>query len=136
MNIQGKVIAITGGGRGIGREIAEGLAQKGARLALLDLDDEAMATTAELVKETGSEAHCYNCNVADEETVVNTFKQIVANFGSIHGLVNNAGILRDAQLIKVKGGKVVKKMSIEDFSLVQGVGQVQYSLYGYCSWPY
>ena len=121
MDINGKVVAITGGGRGIGRSIAESLAKKGAKIALLDLDDAAMAETIDLVKEAGSEARAYNCNVADEETVVATFNKIVTDLGAIHGLVNNAGILRDAQLIKVKDGKVIKKMSGDTFSLVVDV---------------
>jgi 3-oxoacyl-[acyl-carrier protein] reductase len=121
MDIQGKVVAITGGGRGIGRSIAVYLANKGAKLAVLDLDDEAMAETVALVAEAGSEARAYNCNVADEEAVVNTFNAIVTDFGAIHGVVNNAGILRDAQLIKVKDGKVVKKMSADHYSLVVDV---------------
>jgi len=121
MNIQDKVIAITGAGRGIGRSIAIHLAEKGAKLAILDLDDAAMAETLGLIKEAGSEGRAYNCNVADEETVEKTFKQIVSDFGGIHGLINNAGILRDAQLIKVKDGKVIKKMSGDHYSLVVDV---------------
>ena len=121
MDINGKVIAITGGGRGIGRSIAISLAAKGAKLALLDLDEAAMDETVSLINEAGSEAKGYICNVSDEETVVATFTQIVADFGTIEGLVNNAGILRDGQLIKVKDGKVVKKMSADHFSLVVDV---------------
>ncbi len=121
MDIQGKVVAITGGGRGIGRSIAVYLANKGAKLALLDLDDIAMAETITLVQEAGSEARAYNCNVADEATVEQTFAQIVTDFGAIHGLVNNAGILRDGLLVKVKDGKVVKKMSAAEYSLVVDV---------------
>ncbi|NIB42433.1 SDR family oxidoreductase [Pseudomaricurvus alkylphenolicus] len=121
MNIQDKVIVITGGGRGIGRSIAVHLAEKGAKLAVLDLDDTAMADTLALIKEAGSEGRAYNCNVADEEIVENTFNQIVRDFGAIHGLINNAGILRDALLIKVKDGKVIKKMSGDHYSLVVDV---------------
>ena len=121
MELQGKVVAITGGGKGIGRAIAIRLAKQGVKLALLDLDDESVAETIELVKEAGSEARGYHCNVADEPVVESTFAQIVTDFGVIHGLVNNAGILRDAQLIKVKDGKVVKKMTAENYSLVVDV---------------
>lgn len=121
MDLQGKVVAITGGGRGIGQAVALSLAKKGAKIAILDLDQDAMATTKTLVEEAGSEARGYQCNVANEEQVEATFNQIVADFGSIEGLVNNAGILRDAQLIKVKDGKVVKKMSAENFDLVVDV---------------
>jgi 3-oxoacyl-[acyl-carrier protein] reductase len=121
MELQGKVVAITGGGKGIGRAIALRLAAQGAKLALLDLDEEAMTQTCDLVKEAGSEARGYICNVADEATVETTFNQIVADFNSLHGVVNNAGILRDAQLIKVKDGKVVKKMTADNYSLVVDV---------------
>lgn len=121
MILTNKVIAVTGGGRGIGRSIAVYLANRGARIALLDLDAAAMSETADLVSAAGSQARGYICNVADEDTVVSTFTQIVADFGALHGLINNAGILRDGQLIKVKNGKVVKKMSCDDFSLVVDV---------------
>ncbi len=121
MELQGKVVAITGGGKGIGRAIAVRLAKQGVKLALLDLDEASMAETVKLVKEAGSEAIGYNCNVADEPTVEATFAQIAKDFGMLHGLVNNAGILRDAQLIKVKDGKVVKKMSGENYDLVVDV---------------
>lgn len=121
MDLNGKVVAITGGGRGIGQAVALGLAKKGAKIAILDLDQDAMETTKALVEQTGSEARSYKCNVAEEEQVESTFNQIVADFGSIEGLVNNAGILRDAQLIKVKEGKVIKKMSADHFDLVVDV---------------
>lgn len=121
MVIKNKVIAVTGGGRGIGRSIALSLAKKGGKLAILDLDDAAMEETIELIKKAGSEACAYKCNVADEATVVDTFSKIVSDFGAIHGLVNNAGILRDATLIKVKDGKVIKKLSAEHFDLVVDV---------------
>jgi len=121
VELKDKVIAITGAGRGIGRTAAEYLARKGAKIAILDLDAEAMAEAVTAIKALGAEARAYVCNVTDEEVVESTFAQIVADFGGIHGLVNNAGILRDATLIKVKDGKVVKKMSADNFSLVVDV---------------
>ncbi len=121
MELNGKIVAITGGGRGIGQAVAVGLAKKGAKIAILDLDQDALAKTKALVEAEGSEARGYQCNVADEEQVESTFSRVVADFGSIEGLVNNAGILRDAQLIKVKEGKVVKKMSADHFELVVDV---------------
>lgn len=121
MDIKGKVIAITGGGKGIGRSIAGSLANKGAKLAILDLDDNAMADAAAQLSETGTEIRTYKCDVADEDAVVMTFKQIRDDFGVVQGLVNNAGILRDGLLIKVKDGKVVKKMKADDYSMVVDV---------------
>lgn len=121
MKIQNKVIVITGGGKGIGRATAIRLAQQGAKLALIDLDEAAMEETIALVNNAGSEARGYQCNVADEAVVESTFENIVKDFGALHGLVNNAGILRDGMLIKVKDGKVIKKMSAEQYSLVVDV---------------
>ncbi|OUR88646.1 3-oxoacyl-ACP reductase [Gammaproteobacteria bacterium 42_54_T18] len=121
MKIQNKVIVITGGGKGIGRATALRLAQQGAKLALIDLDEAAMEETIALVNNAGSEARGYKCNVADEAVVESTFESIVKDFGALHGLVNNAGILRDGMLIKVKDGKVIKKMSAEQYSLVVDV---------------
>lgn len=121
MNIQNKVIVITGGGKGIGRATAQRLAQQGAKIALIDLDETAMEETITLVGEAGSEARGYKCNVADEAVVESTFESIVKDFGVLHGLVNNAGILRDGMLIKVKDGKVIKKMSADQYSLVVDV---------------
>ncbi len=121
MNIEDKVVVVTGGGRGIGRSIAIHLAEKGASVALLDLDEAAMAETLTLVAEAGSNGRAYICNVAEESTVESTFKQIVSDFGAIHGVINNAGILRDALLIKVEDGKVIKKMSGDHYSLVVDV---------------
>ncbi len=121
MDLKDKVIAITGAGRGIGRATAEKLASKGAKIAILDLDAESMKDAVAAIEALGSEARAYVCNVMDEEVVESTFAQIVTDFGAIHGLVNNAGILRDGMLIKVKDGKVVKKMSADNFGLVVDV---------------
>ncbi|MEC8443779.1 MAG: SDR family NAD(P)-dependent oxidoreductase, partial [Pseudomonadota bacterium] len=81
MNIQGSTIAITGSGQGLGRAMAVELARKGARIAIIDMNPEAMEETQRLVKVMGSEARCYVCNVADEASVVDTFNAIVADFG-------------------------------------------------------
>lgn len=121
MDLQDKVIAITGAGRGIGLAAAQRLAVKGAKIAILDLDADVMRTAVASIEALGSEARAYVCDVTNEAVVESTFVRIVADFGSIHGLVNNAGILRDATLIKVEDGKVVKKMSADHFSLVVDV---------------
>src|SRR5690606_31180634 len=106
MNLENAVIAITGGGQGLGRCMATFLAGKGAKLALIDLSQEKLDETVELCKQAGGDARAYICNVAKEDQVVATFDQIVKDFGGIDGLVNNAGILRDALLVKGKDGVI------------------------------
>ncbi len=118
MELHDKVIAITGGGRGLGRAMAVQFAERGAKLALVDLDQEALDVTASLCEEVGSQARTYQANVASEASVVELFERIAADFGALHGLVNNAGITRDGLFIKVKEGQVVNKMSLEQWQQV------------------
>jgi 3-oxoacyl-[acyl-carrier protein] reductase len=118
MKIQDSVIAITGGGQGLGRAMAEYLAARGARLALIDLMPEKLAEAAEACKEAGGDARTYVCNVAKEEDVEQTFAAIVEDFGQLNGLLNNAGILRDGLMVKVKDGQVEKRMELAQWQAV------------------
>jgi 3-oxoacyl-[acyl-carrier protein] reductase len=118
MDLNGKVIAITGGGQGLGRSMALVLAAKGAKLALIDLNQEKLDEAVALCKQAGGDANSYLCNVAQEEQVISTFDQIVADFGNLHGLINNAGILRDGLMIKAKDGEIQKKMTLAEWQAV------------------
>lgn len=118
MDLQGKVIAITGGGQGLGRSMALVLAAKGAKLALIDLNQERLDETAQECKDAGGDAKTYIANVADEEQVITTFSNIVSEFGALDGLINNAGITRDGLMIKAKDGEIQKKMSLAEWQSV------------------
>lgn len=117
MNLKDKTIVITGGAQGLGLEMARMCAAEGARLALLDMNPEQLAAAkAELSTQTQVEV--YVANVADEAQVEATFAQIDADFNGIDGLINNAGILRDGLLLKVKDGELVAKMPLQQFQSV------------------
>ncbi|WP_286262414.1 SDR family oxidoreductase [Thalassotalea atypica] len=118
MNIQDKVIVVTGGGQGLGRSMAIDLATSGAKLALIDLNEELLKESVQLVEEAGSTAQYYLANVTNEAEVEETFNKINNDFNGFDGLINNAGILRDGMLIKAKDGEIVKKMSLEQFQSV------------------
>ncbi|NMP33433.1 SDR family oxidoreductase [Thalassotalea sp. M1531] len=118
MNVQDKVIVITGGGQGLGRAIAVNLAKIGAKLALIDLNEELLKETVSLIEQEGSNANYYLANVTNESEVEATFNQINDDFSGFDGLINNAGILRDGMLLKAKDGEIVKKMSLEQFQSV------------------
>ncbi len=118
MELRGKTIVITGAGRGIGRAVAEDLATRGANLALLDLNEPDLAETTARCARQGVTARAYRANTASEDEVVAAFEQMAGQFGRLDGLVNNAGILRDAMLVKVKDGQVVGKMSLAQWQAV------------------
>ena len=105
MQLKDKVIIVTGGGQGLGRAMAEYLAGKGAHLALVDLDQDKLNTAVSACASAGVQARAYLCNVANEEQVTQMVAQVATDFGAIHGLVNNAGILRDGLTLRVKDGE-------------------------------
>lgn len=118
MQLEGKVVVITGSGRGIGRAMALAFAQKRANVALLDLKPEDLSQTRALCEAEGVRANTYVCNVANEDAVVATLDQVVADFGRLDVMINNAGITKDALLVKVQDGKVVNKMSMDQWRAV------------------
>jgi 3-oxoacyl-[acyl-carrier protein] reductase len=118
MELKNKVIVITGAARGLGAAMAKRLAGHGAKLALVDLDADSIAETATACQPAATAVKTYGANVADENQVVALFENIVADFGSVDGLVNNAGITRDALLIKHKDGKLLSKMSLDQWQAV------------------
>jgi len=117
MQIKDSVIIITGGGQGLGRSMAEYLAGRGARLALVDLNQERLDEAVKACTDRGTQARAYICNVANEEQVVQTINQIAEDFGAINGLINNAGILRDGLLLKARDGEI-QKMSLAQWQAV------------------
>lgn len=118
MQLAGKVVAVTGGARGIGRAIADAFAARGARLALLDLSESDLETARADYAARGVAARAYALNVAREDQVVEAFDRIVADFGRLDVLVNNAGIIKDGLLVRVKDGKVAGKMGLEQWQAV------------------
>lgn len=108
MQLKDSVIIVTGGGQGLGRAMAEYLAQQSARLALVDLGQDRLDEAVAACKSVGGNARAYVCNVADEQQVTEMVSQVAADFGTINGLVNNAGILRDGLLLKVRDGEIQK----------------------------
>ena len=117
MQLKDKVIIITGGGQGLGRAMGEYLAGKGARLALVDLNQDRLDEAVAACKSAGGEARAYLCNVANEEEVGHMVSGVSDDFGALDGLVNNAGILRDGLTIKLKDGEL-SKMSLAQWQAV------------------
>ncbi|QDP00815.1 SDR family oxidoreductase [Thalassotalea sp. PS06] len=118
MNLSAKVIVITGAAGGLGSEMAKDFANHGARLALIDMTEDALQDIVAELKQSGADVKAYGANVTDEADVERTFEQIASDFDGIDGLVNNAGILRDGMFVKAKDGEVTAKMSLQQFQSV------------------
>jgi 3-oxoacyl-[acyl-carrier protein] reductase len=121
MDIRKKTAVVTGAGRGIGRSIALQLARRGADVALFDLNTDDLEQTRALCAAESVQARGYRVNVADEGEVTTAMKRVADDFGRLDGLVNNAGIVRDGLLVKVKDGAVVGRMGMEQWNAVIGV---------------
>jgi len=117
MKIEHTVVAITGAGRGLGRAMAKHLSAKGARLALIDIDARALLDTSKLCHDSRS----YTTDITNEDAVDETFSRIRKDFGKLDVLVNNAGLLRDGLLLKVKQNKLISRMPLDDFQSVVNV---------------
>lgn len=118
MRLQNKVCMVTGGAAGIGKATAERFAEEGATVIICDVNEEQGRATAESI---GAAAAFYKLNVADRAAVQAVVDDVVEQYGRVDVLVNNAGVLRDGTLVKVKDGVLVKQMSEGDFDLVIGV---------------
>jgi 3-oxoacyl-[acyl-carrier protein] reductase len=112
MRMKDRVCLITGGAAGIGKAVAARLAEEGAKVFVCDLNEQG----ATVAKEIGGSFH--KVNVADRDEVQRWVETIYEEHKRIDVLINNAGVLRDGLLVKVKDGERVKQMPEEDFDLV------------------
>jgi 3-oxoacyl-[acyl-carrier protein] reductase len=118
VDLTNKVIAVTGGAQGLGFAMAKGIAERGARLALIDMNSEPLEQAAASLRELGAEVATFVANVADEGSVIAAFDGIINQFGTLQGLINNAGITSDGLMLKVKDGEVTDRMSLSQWQMV------------------
>lgn len=121
MRFENRVAIVTGGANGIGRAVVEKLVEEGARVAVWDLAVEVGAALQEEISARGGQVHLQHVNVADAQSVENAIQELVAHWKRVDILVNSAGIVRDAQLVKAQDGEVLSRMSVEDFDAVINV---------------
>ena len=118
MRLTGQVALITGGAAGIGKATAERFAEEGAQVVICDINRELGEATAE---ELGPQVAFYPVDVTDREASQRWVDQVQESYGRVDILINNAGVLRDATLVRVKDGELIKQMAEADFDLVLAV---------------
>ena len=94
-----RVVLVTGATRGIGRACAELFVREGARVALCGRSE---GTAAKAAQSIGADARGYACDISDPNAVDALVKGVIADFGALHVLVNNAGITHDGLLARMK----------------------------------
>ncbi|MGP4061007.1 3-oxoacyl-ACP reductase FabG [Halobacillus sp. H74] len=109
---ENQVAFVTGGSRGIGKGITRRFAQEGAKVAIIDVNEEALQEAEAEFREEGFDVFCKVANVVEFDQVEAAMKETFERFGSLDILVNNAGVIRDNMLFK---------MTSEDWSTVMDV---------------
>lgn len=93
-NLEGKVVIVTGAGRGIGREIALGFANAGCRLVICSRTISELEALAKEIESLGSRAHIVRCDITQPDDVDRVVQEAIDQFGKIDILINNAGITK------------------------------------------
>jgi 3-oxoacyl-[acyl-carrier protein] reductase len=100
--LAGRIALVTGASQGIGRACALKLARQGASVALAARNIDKLAAVAAEIDAAGGSAHTFALDVAHEESIRDCAKAVIAHFGAVHILVNNAGITRDILAMRMK----------------------------------
>jgi 3-oxoacyl-[acyl-carrier protein] reductase len=119
--MRGKVVVITGAAAGIGRATAMRFAEEGARIAAWDISAETAPQLESAIKTAGGESHFQAVDVTSASAVETAAAAVVGQWGRVDVLINNAGIVRDAQLVKWNGGSPESIMSEDVWDSVIGV---------------
>ena len=124
MRVKDKVVIITGGGSGIGRETGILFAREGAKVVVADVNEKAGAETVDTIKKAGGEAFFARLDVSNREQTKQVVKDTIAKYGRLDVLINNAGIIQDALLVKMTEEQWDKVININlkgPFNCIQAV---------------
>lgn len=111
-NLQDRVAVVTGAASGIGRALAVQLADAGCRLALADLNEAGLKETADKLRDDGHDVLTRKLDVADREAFYHFADEVMDRFGTVHLVINNAGVAL---------GATVEDMTYEDFEWLMGI---------------
>ena len=119
-SFEGKVAVITGAGSGIGRALALNLAKKGAQLALSDVDTDGLAETVRQAEALGANVKSDRLDVAEREAVLAYADAVVAHFGKVNQVYNNAGIAYNGNVDKSEFKDIERIIDVDFWGVVNG----------------
>ncbi len=111
-NLTGKIVLITGGAQGIGRELAFRFVRDKARLVIIDIVQEALNRTTDELRKAGAEVHPYIQDVTDREGVYKLAERVRKEVGTVDVLVNNAGVVWGGDFLTMGDQYLQKTMDI------------------------
>ena len=124
-SLSGKVVAITGGGRGIGRAIAQALAREGALVAVGDLD---VAAAESVASELGGQALGLSLDVTDHAGFTGFLDEVERELGPLDILVNNAGIMPVTPLLEESPASVARQLEINLHAVIHGTQEAMHRM--------
>ncbi|MDR1499622.1 MAG: SDR family oxidoreductase [Tannerellaceae bacterium] len=110
MKVEDKVFMITGGGGGLGREIALDLLARGAKVAAVDINEKALSCTERLAGGLMDAISVFNVDITDEEAVKGLPLRIVERFGAVDAVINNAGIIQPFKRVNDLGRDTIERV--------------------------
>ena len=113
----GRVAIVTGGGHGIGAAYCEGLAREGASVVVADLDGTASESVAQRVRDAGAQAIGVRTDVADSESIAELASRVLAEYGHVDVLINNAAVFATIPISRV----IAEEISLDEWDLVMRV---------------
>lgn len=119
LELENKVVVVTGAARGIGESIALAFAEQGARVAALDLNADGAAATSAAITAQGGDAIAVEVNTGREDSVAAAYEKVIDQWGTVDVLVNNAGISR---------GGPIADLELKDWQAVLDVNLTGYLL--------
>ncbi len=115
MKIQNKVLVVTGGGSGIGRELVLGLLARGAKVAAVDLNERSLQETKTMAGENQLNLSTHLVNVTHKESVDALPDEVIAKHGAVDGIINNAGIIQPFVRLKDLGFDAIGRVMDVNF---------------------
>jgi all-trans-retinol dehydrogenase (NAD+) len=115
--ISGKIVVITGGARGIGRQMAVKVARLGGRVVVYDVAAEALKAAVDEITAAGGEAHGYVCDVSDRREVYHAAGEVKTRLGPVDIVINSAGIISGRRLLEIPDERIEAVFGVNALAL-------------------